>query len=627
MQNDKINNEQHERLCAFLFGELEGAERATFAQELAASPELQAEQSRIEASMELVKEFAPVAPVALSPGARAGLVAAAGKASGMPGSAPGPTLAWYRHPGLQVAAATMLAFVAFRALDERMLENSATGEFGRRGEVAESTRDSIQYEPDSEDPRLDRDNFQTMSPGLVSREESAPYKDPEGKHSGPTGGFSYEAIDPAAPGSSDLRDKFLFDSVSGKIAPRPVDRLAPKAQREADLTAQLASGQDRVRELESQFEREKRTGRKSGEVAGPGSKGGGQATPGAAGPGTGLLGGAGRLGPLSVLGYSDSSKGFKPVADVGRDGTMVIPSIEDRVFLSEEEESDAFKAVTGNVFAEALLGELPEESHGGTFKGPSDVVPPVGGGGAGLVNAPVAPDAIYVARFKAGVPLAVTELGAAPSESPAPVQVKPVQPVQALGGIAASTPGKGAPLTEGPNAGGVPNLGEGFVAGLLDGEEFQLPSLLPLDAKKAAEITASLERTVLESKEKLARFEAAGKARKSASLNGNVASIGQSLAELNDTLASVEQANDAAVWAAENERRVAMGGSAGRPPMGGSPSAERLKSRERFFKSGGAVGTPQDSETGSAGWFLGTGEEAWAGGGGGGGGDAVADNE
>ena len=139
MQNDKINNEQHERLCAFLFGELEGADRAAFAKELAASPELQAEQSRIEASMELVKEFAPVTPVALSPGVRAGLVVAAEKAVGTPG----PKLAWYRHPSLQVAAATMLAFVAFRALDERMFENSVTGDFGRRGEVAKSNRKSV----------------------------------------------------------------------------------------------------------------------------------------------------------------------------------------------------------------------------------------------------------------------------------------------------------------------------------------------------------------------------------------------------------------------------------------------------------------------------------------------------
>ncbi|MFT6362252.1 MAG: hypothetical protein ACJAZ8_000655, partial [Planctomycetota bacterium] len=291
MQNDKINNEQHERLCAFLFGELEGADRAAFAQELAASPELQAEQSRIEASMELVKEFAPVAPVALSPGARAGLVAAAEKTGGMPGSAPGPTLAWYRHPGLQVAAATMLAFVAFRALDERMLENSATGEFGRRGDVAESSRKSVVDEPDVNDFRPVV-NVRQDGGTFVYKEGMFPSQDPNGNASELTLRFHNGAVDPAAPGGPDLRGEFLFDSVRGTITPRPVDRLASKSQREADLTAQLASGQDRVRELESQFEREKRTGRKSGEVAGPGSKGGGQATPGAAGPGTGLLGGA-----------------------------------------------------------------------------------------------------------------------------------------------------------------------------------------------------------------------------------------------------------------------------------------------------------------------------------------------
>ncbi|MDF1798144.1 MAG: von Willebrand factor type A domain-containing protein, partial [Planctomycetota bacterium] len=44
----------------------------------------------------------------------------------------GPRLAWYRHPGLQVAAAAVVAVVAFRSLDQRLLEDG----FGVRSDHA-----------------------------------------------------------------------------------------------------------------------------------------------------------------------------------------------------------------------------------------------------------------------------------------------------------------------------------------------------------------------------------------------------------------------------------------------------------------------------------------------------------
>ena len=134
MKNNNITNEQHERLCAYLFGELEGDERASFETELGASAELTEEKARIEASMNLVREFAPEAPVALSEGMRATLAAAAAKAGG---ARPGPKLAWYNHPGLQVAAATVVAVFAFRALDSRLLDNG----FGVRSASPESEND------------------------------------------------------------------------------------------------------------------------------------------------------------------------------------------------------------------------------------------------------------------------------------------------------------------------------------------------------------------------------------------------------------------------------------------------------------------------------------------------------
>ena len=54
MEN-KMTEEMYERLCAYVFGELQGAERAAFEAELAASPELRAERDQLEASAALVR--------------------------------------------------------------------------------------------------------------------------------------------------------------------------------------------------------------------------------------------------------------------------------------------------------------------------------------------------------------------------------------------------------------------------------------------------------------------------------------------------------------------------------------------------------------------------------------------
>ena len=155
MKNDNITNEQHKRLCAYLFGELEGDERASFEVELSGNDELIAEKTRIEASMNLVREFAPEAPAALSEGMRASLAAAAAKAGR---ARPGPKLAWYSHPGLQVAAATVVAVFAFSALDSRLLDNGLGVRLARStsgGEVAmrELPTGALKAEPRMKDPR------------------------------------------------------------------------------------------------------------------------------------------------------------------------------------------------------------------------------------------------------------------------------------------------------------------------------------------------------------------------------------------------------------------------------------------------------------------------------------------
>jgi len=54
-----IGQDQHERLCAYVFGELAGAERAAFEAELLRSPELQAERARLTATIGLVKRAIP----------------------------------------------------------------------------------------------------------------------------------------------------------------------------------------------------------------------------------------------------------------------------------------------------------------------------------------------------------------------------------------------------------------------------------------------------------------------------------------------------------------------------------------------------------------------------------------
>jgi anti-sigma factor RsiW len=58
-QVNGIGPEQHEKLCAYVFGELQGPERTAFEAELERSLPLRAERARIEATIGLVKRAIP----------------------------------------------------------------------------------------------------------------------------------------------------------------------------------------------------------------------------------------------------------------------------------------------------------------------------------------------------------------------------------------------------------------------------------------------------------------------------------------------------------------------------------------------------------------------------------------
>lgn len=128
MEN-QITDELYERLCAYVFGELQGEERTAFEAELETNAALAAERDQLEASANLVRTFAPAAPVELSAETRAALTTAAATpgggapAAGTPSggglkAVPGGKAPWYMHPALQVAAAAGIAIVGFRALED-----------------------------------------------------------------------------------------------------------------------------------------------------------------------------------------------------------------------------------------------------------------------------------------------------------------------------------------------------------------------------------------------------------------------------------------------------------------------------------------------------------------------------
>ncbi|MHC4377229.1 MAG: YfbK domain-containing protein [Planctomycetota bacterium] len=122
-ENNLPHDERHERLCAYVFGELEGEERSAFEAELEGDPKLKAELERLEATVGLVSAHGGGA-LALSEGAAAQL------AERVQASKPAPViqLAWYQKPWLKVAAALALVGGVGYTLD-------ANGVFGEPGLV------------------------------------------------------------------------------------------------------------------------------------------------------------------------------------------------------------------------------------------------------------------------------------------------------------------------------------------------------------------------------------------------------------------------------------------------------------------------------------------------------------
>lgn len=136
-ERNTIGEEQHRRLCAWLFGELEGDEARAFEAELEASPALQAERRRLEATIGLVRASAPAE--ALSEAARERVVAAA---EGRPVVHARWSFLRGGGAGWKVAAGIALVFgtlVVVRTTQRRaLLEEWQREEVARRNAPAES---------------------------------------------------------------------------------------------------------------------------------------------------------------------------------------------------------------------------------------------------------------------------------------------------------------------------------------------------------------------------------------------------------------------------------------------------------------------------------------------------------
>lgn len=99
--NEQEKQRVHELLCAYVFGELEGAERTEIETELAKSPELRAEREKLEATIGLVQNAMGEEPEGLSTSAMGSVLAAAGR-SATPSASKGRP--WYSTTAFRLAA-------------------------------------------------------------------------------------------------------------------------------------------------------------------------------------------------------------------------------------------------------------------------------------------------------------------------------------------------------------------------------------------------------------------------------------------------------------------------------------------------------------------------------------------
>jgi Ca-activated chloride channel family protein len=159
---------RHERLCAYLFGELDARDRAAVEAELARDPELAAEHERLAATIALVRDAVP-AEDALSSEARAELTAAAARKAG---GTLAPVLPWpvrvARSP-LTAAAAVLAMLGVFAAIG---LNEDAPAPAGGRPGDAIARVDRQVVEGDERVPTLAARRSREKGPAEAAKEEA-----------------------------------------------------------------------------------------------------------------------------------------------------------------------------------------------------------------------------------------------------------------------------------------------------------------------------------------------------------------------------------------------------------------------------------------------------------------------
>lgn len=111
-----LDQNMHEKLCAYALGEGTEAERAEFAAQLLASPELRAELERIEGTIGLVREFAPSSP-ALDPRTREALI------QSVPAAAAALQPVWFGRTWVRMAAGVFVLVGGFLFLRQMKQAN------------------------------------------------------------------------------------------------------------------------------------------------------------------------------------------------------------------------------------------------------------------------------------------------------------------------------------------------------------------------------------------------------------------------------------------------------------------------------------------------------------------------
>lgn len=388
-ENDLKHDERHERLCAYLFGELEGAERSAFEAELNDDPSLKSELDKLEATVGMVTTHGGGA-LALSEGAAAQL------AEKVQAAKPAPVIqmAWYQKPWLKVAAALVaMGGVGYVLNEQRIFDSDGVRmdagiELADMGSTANAPAE-VRVPFQSEIPSSGEDIL-----GLIQarQEPTEKAKDNLGEalEQELLRGLGY--ADSRAAGAVDSRRSLGYSFAEN--APVSADSALPAAGLEMSRTAELEhlgymdaqpSGEAGVALRESARGRFEDSGDEAllanlnryQAPADPSAKGGGEV----ARPELkkveelnsqmGLGGGAGGAGG-----------GSAPVAAPGSQAPSRAPSAGRPV-----------APMTGGPGAPGAIAGIGPITGGGAYKGAGDSVPPAssgGGGGGRTVQLPAA---------------------------------------------------------------------------------------------------------------------------------------------------------------------------------------------------------------------------------------------